>query len=306
MWDFNLLAATRTLESTMPFVLYRFMVYLGISLGYLFAAVAGAGSFIAFASFSAKPTSMANFGAVLGFAGLGYLLYKFRGTLLFNMKAGQLALLAGQARGEKLPEGKAQVDFAKQVVTARFTASEFFAVSETIGRVLRELPREFCIPVRGIASEEAAKLVAWLVGQVLYACHQAIVVLYFFGDESNPWRSASVGLVLQTRHFAALLKYRLYALAFETVGLVSGFVVLLYPANALAESLPADVGVWPYVITFVFAWGLKSAFFSPIATAALSKLYLDLMRSEPAPTDAEIAALENCSVAFSVIRGKAA
>ncbi len=110
MWNFNLLAATRTVEAAMPFILYRLAVCLGIAVASLFAALAGAGTFIAFTSFSAKPGSVASFGAALGLAAFGYLLYRFRAVLFFNIKAGHLALLAKLAQGEKLPQGKAQID----------------------------------------------------------------------------------------------------------------------------------------------------------------------------------------------------
>ena len=68
MWNFNLLSATRTVEATMPFMLYRLAVCLGVA----FAALIGAGTFIAFAAFSAKPGGAANVGALMGLGGLAF------------------------------------------------------------------------------------------------------------------------------------------------------------------------------------------------------------------------------------------
>lgn len=306
MWDYSLLTATRSIETSMPFVLYRLLVYLGVSLAYLFGALAGAGTLIAFASFVAKPSSVASFGAALGFCGCGYLMYKLRGGLLFNVKAGHLALLAEQSRNAKLPEGKAQIDFAKHAAAARFSPAVFTEAGVLVGQVAAELAASRWPFVRNLQNQALARVLAGLAAHVARAGNQAILALQFLSADDNPWKSARTGLVLLYRHFPELLKYQSISVLFEYLGLLAAFFVMLYPVDAVASSLPVNPGIWRYVFALVFAWSLKSAFFTPIATAAMAKLYFGLAQRDAAVTEAEIQALAQQSEVFRRIVSHAA
>lgn len=50
MFRLDILAATRTLEKTMPFILYRLLLCLGVGLTFLLATLIGAGTIIAFSA----------------------------------------------------------------------------------------------------------------------------------------------------------------------------------------------------------------------------------------------------------------
>lgn len=306
MWDFNLLAATRSIEASMPFLLYRLMVYLAVSLGYLFSALAGAGTAIAFASFSANPAASAGLGAVIGFTAYGVLLYKLRADLFFNVKAGHLALLADQVKGVKLPEGKAQIEYAKQGALQRFgSPAVFFAVTRSTRQVITALPRKYWPLFRGITNEAIAKSLAYLTGCLASTSTQAILALHLLHNDDNPWRSAQNGLILQSRHFPWLLKNRLYLLLFECLGLLAAFALILVPVNNVAAALPVSVGVWRFVFALVFAWSLKATFFEPIAAAAMTRLYSEVMEKEAPATTAEMEEIARLSEAFALIREKA-
>jgi hypothetical protein len=272
MPKFDLLNATRTIEHAMPFVLYRFMVYLGLAMAYLFAALAGAGTFVAFASFTKNPSSVASLGALLGLAGCGYLVYKFRSSLLFNLKVGQLALLGEQAKGSKLPEGKAQIEFAKQTAAASLTPALFHEIGEATATVAREMAKT-SPALRAPADNQALSLAC---GAVAAHATQAVLVNHFRHADGNAWRAAETGLLQMQRHFKLLFSFELYALAFEYIGLLIAFIAMIYPANWVASSLPVDVGWWRYVFALIFAWSIKGAFFAPIATTAMAHALLSL------------------------------
>lgn len=291
MWNFSLLAATRSIETSMPFVLYRFMIFLAISLAFLFATLAGAGTMIAFASFSANPTALANLGALLGFVAVGVLIYKFRGAALFNAKAGTLALLVEQTRVAKLPEGKAQIEFAKKAAAQRFTSSSFFEVGDALRKALSSLPAPACPVLDKIGNATLRRGIDWLTRKLAGACTLSIMALHFMSEAGNPWKSAELGLLIQSSNAASLLKFRLYGLLFELTGMIGAFVLLLYPVNAAISLLPVDVGLWRYIFAAAFAWTLKGAFFSPIATAAMAQLYLAQYHHLPDDADAQCAAL---------------
>ena len=307
MWDFNLLTATRSIEASMPFLLYRLVVYLGVSLAYLFSALAGAGTAIAFASFSANPTALASLGAVIGFVGCGVLLHKLRADLFFNVKAGHLVLLAEQVKGAKLPEGKVQIEYAKHNALQRFgSPAIFFQVTRSTRQVLTALPRKYWPFLHSIKNETIAKCLAYLTGCLAATSDQAILTLHLLQNRENPWRSAQTGLILQARHFLWLLKNRLYLLLFEYLGLLAAFALILVPVSNIAAALPVSVGVWRFVFTLVFAWSLKATFFESIATAAMTRLYSELVAREATATAAETEELERLSEAFATIREKAA
>ena len=302
MWKFNLLAATRTVEATMPFMLYRLAVCLGVAFACLFAALAGAGTFIAFASFSAKPGSIANFGALAGISVLAFFLYRYRASLFFNIKAGHLALLAELTLGKKLPQGKQLIELAKQLASQRFpNAADFFEIDEAVQQVLYALPTKHCPYIGQQTNKNLAKLLGALAGWFAQTGSQGLLALSFVAKETNPWESARSGLVLHLRHFDLLSRSRLYLLAFEFLGLLIAYVAMLYPVDSAVSLLPVDVGVWRYGFALIFAWSLKVAFLEPIATTALAELYFNLAKQEGGVSEKEISELVSCSEAFNKI-----
>ena len=309
MANINLLTATRSVEATMPFMLYRLAVCLGTALAALFAALFGAGTFIAFASFSAKPGSVGNVGAVLGLAAFAYLIWRFRAYLFFNIQAGHLALLAELSKGTKLPQGKAQVDLAKAKAAQLFpSASGFHEISEAAKSVLQALPARRCPWVARLANRELAGHLGRAEGWVARSGGQALLSLIFLNLDKNPWASVRLGLILQAKHFDTLSKSLLAVLAFQGLGLIAAYFAMLYPVDSAVSLLPASVNVgwWRYAFALIFAWGLKAAFLEPIATAALADVYAKLASQDDGAGDAEAKELEECSEAFRKITQNAA
>jgi hypothetical protein len=289
MSEFNLLAATRTLEKSMAYVLYRFLLSFGVGLGYLFAALAGAGTLVGFASLAKNASAIGPIGAVLGFAAFGYLMYKIRPFWLRVVKAPHLALLAAQAKGEALPAGKALVDFAKQRLAQKFPSAS--ALFETDGRVratLREiptlLPQPQTVPIAHPKLKEfALKALGWLFARN----HQSILAWHFYSGADDFRRTAATALPVQKQHYGTLLKYRLYASLFEVVGFAAAFPLLAIGIEKLVDGIPIAFGVWPYVFAGVFAWTLQAAFFEPIAEAAMMEAFFPLAAQGADPAEEE-------------------
>jgi hypothetical protein len=304
MSDFSLLAATRAIEKSMPYVLYRLLVCLGVALAYLFSALIGAGTLIAFGFLAKNPGVFAPFGAVLGFVGCGYLMYRLRSWFLYAVKAGQLALLNEQAQGRAIPEGKAQIDYAKQKVEEYFPrGSELLELDEAAKRTLADIPKGHPAP-DGEPASPAATFKTRLLGRLYAQNDQAVLAWHFQSGADNPWRSAASALTALSAHYGELLKYRIYASLFEGFGFIASFAVLSVPFKNIAGVLPVSVGFWPYVFAGVFAWTLKAAFFEPIAQAAIMNSLFHLIGHHPDP--AQEAALERRSEAFREIRERAA
>lgn len=306
MKDFSLMAATRAIESTMFFVLYRLAIHLGLTMALLFATLAGAGTFIAFASFSAKPLTFAGAGAVFGFLGAAYLIYRLRAELLFNVEAGHLALMGQHAKRARLPEGKAQIDEAKQAAARCFgDGQSFYRLKDTLSNALSALPGQYSSIGYRFRNRPYGKPLAGAIGLLARGETQAILIAHCASDSTNPWASARAGIIRAARHFDSLLRYRSLAALFELAGLAALFILLLYPVNWAVSGLPFDVGYWRYVFAFAFACSLSASFFSPIATLALSQPYLRLMSSPLEFSDAELAALAEQSEAIRAILAEA-
>jgi hypothetical protein len=277
MWNFNLLAATRTIERTMPYVLYRLLICLGIGLGYLFAALAGAGTLIGLSALSQNPTALGPLGAALGFAAFGFLMYKVRPYWLHGVKIPQLALLADLAKGKSLPAGKAQIDYAKQRLNQDFSnARELFELDRAIRHALAELPEYRSAPIGRPDHPQLAKLVTRIVAVLSVLNDQLILAWHFFSNADDPRRTALAGMVVHYQHFARLIKNRFYASLFEVLGFAAAFPLLLIAIEKMIADWPISLGLWPYLFAAVFSWTLKAAFFEPIAEAAMMQDFFSL------------------------------
>lgn len=284
----NLLTATQTVEKTMAFVFYRWLVFLALAVGFVMAALAGAGTAIAVFSFSADPTTFANVGAVFGFTAFGWLLYRFWGSVEMAVLTPHLLLLSKATQGETLPTGKAQIQCAKQAMADRLpAATEPRALYGKVKAVLSALPR-----LAGIAllprthprlTPVIERITAWL------SALNADVVIARAGttSEPGPWQLARSGILRQARDAKIYLTQRGYVMLFVLAGGIVAYAVLLVPSLKIAAALPFPASFWPYVVAGVFSWNLKASFLDPIAQAAMIRLDLGLDSSEPGPQVSE-------------------
>ncbi|MEN8259966.1 MAG: aminotransferase class V-fold PLP-dependent enzyme, partial [Pseudomonadota bacterium] len=138
MSDFSLLTAVQVVEKTMPYTMYRQMMWFAICFAYLFSTLVGAGTILALSAIGLNPPGLATIGGLIGFGICGYLLYKTRRSIWVPLRAGHAAAIARCLKGESLPRGSAQVDEAKQVVEERFKGEvALFNLDQRIKRVIR-------------------------------------------------------------------------------------------------------------------------------------------------------------------------
>ncbi|MDF9391054.1 MULTISPECIES: hypothetical protein [Methylococcus] len=276
MWDFNLLLATRTLEKSMAFVLYRWLIYLGVGLAYIFGAILGAGTAIGIGALSSNPTAFAGAGAWIGIGIVGWVLYKFRNSFLTGVHARNAALLGAEALKEPVPQGKGQIDDARRRVAERLPAPPALTpLIAAIRMVLSTLPGWKEPPPQTLPQR-------WLLlAKGLLATRETLTLLgYHFAHPANSFaRSARDGLLLLAAHLPTILRNRLYLSGFCWLGCFAAFPVLLAAVQAIVAGLPLDPGLWPYVFALLLAWTIKAAFLDAIAMAAMLDLFLQL----PAP-----------------------
>jgi hypothetical protein len=280
----NLLAATQAVEKTMPFVFYRWLVFLGLALGFLLSALAGAGTAIAMSSFSSDPTMFANLGAILGFGAFGWLLYRFRTSVASAVSTPHLLLLAKVIQGDTVPTGKAQLQFAKQASAERLPPLTDARLLATKARAtLGALPHLEGLTLLPCPVDKLAPAIARLSAWVSASNADAVLARAATDPRYSPWRAAWLAILRQAGDLKTYLRQRGYVTLFVFIGWIVAYAVLLVPSLKLAAALPFATSFWPYVVAGVLSWNLKASFLDPIAQAAMIRLDLAMDAAEPPP-----------------------
>lgn len=285
MWDFQLLAATRSIESAMPLVLHRVLACLAIAFGYLFAALAGAGIGFAVGSMLGDtPNVFGSIGAAAGFTLFAWVLHKARGLLLHGVWAGHLAVLAALRCGEKAPSGWKLVDHARELVKSRFAAAgELAALDAGIRNVLRCYPAHLLdlqasLPWRHPWLTRALNRTA---GEAATLAGQLALAEALSASAGNPWRAARDALGRCAASWPMLFRNLAWLHLFMNLGWLLAYLIIRVPFADIVSVLPMDVPVWTEIFALVFSWALKTAFFEIIAAAALLQLNSSLQDGRP-------------------------
>lgn len=276
MWDVNLLAAVRTIESTMPMVIHRFLMCLAIGLAYMFSVLGGAGIGFAVGAYGNNPGPIASAGAFAGFALCVWLVYKFRHNWLHAVRASHLLILVENRDGRALPAGKAQVDYAKQQVGERFpSASELAQLDGGLRACLRALPGVSCdmVTCLPIKQPQAVKAVQFALGQVAASVGDVLLAAVLRRKDANAWRAGLAAVESCAAQWPRFYKNAAWMYGFMYLGWLLSFLVIQAPVFSIAAALPMSAGIWPLVFALALSWVLKAAFFEPIATAALMEYY---------------------------------
>lgn len=290
MWDFSVSAAFGLMRRTAPFVIFRVIVYFGISAAFILATGTGAGIGWGIGKFG-DDEFLANtvfYGGVFGFSITAGVLFFLRDYVLYIVKAGHIAVMVELMQGGTIPEGRAQIDYARQVVTQRFgQASALFALDQLIKGVvgavtglmhgiLAFLPIPGLDRIMGVV-RAYLKLAVGLVDEVILA--HAIRT-----KSDNPWASAQEALVLYAQNArpmlvnAAWLTLIVYGMSFVV------FLLMLAPAAAIMYLLPGAWSAGGFVFALLFAWAVKAALIEPFAIACLLQVYFKVTEGQiPSP-----------------------
>ena len=133
MADFSVKISFGMMRKTMPFLVFRCAIYLGIAVAYVLATGTGAGIGYGIGGFWDDETqlSAAAYGAAGGFGLTAMALYFLREYLLYIVKAGHIAVMVEALEGRALPQG--QVAYARTIVTERFgQANILFGLDQLI------------------------------------------------------------------------------------------------------------------------------------------------------------------------------
>ena len=106
MWDFDLGKVFGLMSRTLPFLIFRLMIYMGITLVYVIVTGAGAGVGWVAGKVGGDPATGATYGGLIGVGLVSTALYFAREYLLYLVKAGHIAVLVELMDGKELPGGR--------------------------------------------------------------------------------------------------------------------------------------------------------------------------------------------------------
>ena len=286
MWDFSISDAFGLMRRTAPFVIFRVIVYFGISAAFILATGTGAGIGWGVGAFGddAFRNNTVFYGGLAGFSITAGVLFFLRDYILYIVKAGHIAVMVELMQGGTIPDGRAQIIYARDVVTQRFgQASALFALDQLIKGVvgavtglmqgiLMFLPIPGLDRIMGLV-RAYLKLAVGLVDEVILA--HAIRT-----RSNNPWTSAQEALVLYAQNArpmlinAAWLTLIVYGLSFVV------FLLMLAPAAAVVYLLPGAWSAGGFVFAILFAWAVKAALIEPFAIACLLQVFFKVTEGQ--------------------------
>ena len=286
--DFRIGEILGLMGKTMPFLVFRFLIYFAITFAYILLTGIGAGIGYGIGMIGGEPGGFSFFGGLVGFGIMSVIAYMLREYLLYMVKAGHIAVLVELMEGKELPQGRGQISYAQEIVRQRFAESSIlFGIDQLIKAVLRAFNRLFFtvtsfIPIPGL--KNLVGFINTIVNLSLTYLDEVILAHNMRTRADNPWAASRTALILYAQNYKAFLKNAFF-LAFLIWGLTFGvFLVILGPLIALVSFIPAVAGPLTLIFALVFAWGVKQSVIEPIAMTALMQVFFKVTEGqEPNP-----------------------
>jgi hypothetical protein len=286
MWDFSIAKAIGLMIKTAPFLIFRAIVYFGITAALVAVTGAGAGVGYGVGFFGDEEfrTSSTTWGAVAGFGLTAGVIIFLRDYLLYIVKAGQIAVMVEYLEGRPVPFGTAQIAHARAVVEERFgQASALFALDRLIRGVIGLITGLVqgvmtLLPIPGLdqimgAVRAYLRLAVGLVDEVILA--HAIRT-----RSENAWEAAHDGLVLYAQNGRAMLVNAAWLTLISWVLSALVFVLMLAPAAAFVWLLPGEGSAGLFIFALIFAWAVKAAVIEPFTLACMLQVFFTVTEGQ--------------------------
>jgi hypothetical protein len=311
MWDFDIGRSVSVMIRTWPFIVFRMIVYFGITLAYIVATGSGASVGYGVGHISTDPDgplSFALWGGIVGIGVVSIALYWIREYILYVVKAGHIAVMVHLIDGRDIPNGQDQIAYAKDVVKERFAeANILFVVDQLVKGAIRA--------ITGLIGGIAAFLPIPGLGGLVAFINTVIRLSLTYVDEiilgynirinsSSPFETARQGVVLYAQNGKTMVKNAVWlAVIMWGVSFVI-FLLMLAPAAAIMWFIPGQLGGWAFVLAILLAWAFKAAFIEPFAIACLMQVYFKTIEGQ-VPNAEWDQRLAEASSKFRELRDKA-
>lgn len=305
MYDFRIAEVLNLVRKTTPFLVFRCLIYVGITLAYVIGTGAGAGIGYGVGIIGNNPEGFGLWGGLTGFGLVGAAAYMLREYLLYLVKAGHIAVLVELMDGRTLPEGCRQIEHAQKVVRERFTdASVLFGVDQLIKGILGAFNRAIfsitaLLPVPGL--QGLVKFINTVINLLLTYLDEVILAYIIRQRADNPWEASRTALILYAQNYKVFLKNAFFLAAFIWGLTFLVFLIILAPVAALVAFLPGVGGTLTLLVALLFTWSVKQAVIEPIGMTALMQVFLKVTAGQQADAEWE-ARLEKVSMKFDELK----
>lgn len=285
MWDFDIGKTFGVLIKTLPFIIFRLLVYLGVAFTFLLVTGIGAGIGYLITSFAEEPGAGAFVGGAIGFALTLGIMYWVREYILYLVKAGHIAVMVELLDGRTdLPGGKGQIDYAQSKVRERFVESSIlFGLDQLLKGILRMVNRTLSrignfIPIPGLDS--LMGIAGTLITLSLTYTDEIIIAHNFRVRSDNPWATSKDAVVLYAQNYTTMLKNAFFLMLGIWLITFVIFLLFLVPMGALVAFFPGASTFGGLVMAIVFAWCFKAALIEPFAVAAMMQVYFKAVEGQ--------------------------
>jgi hypothetical protein len=296
---------------TMPFIVFRVVVYFGIAVAYVIVTGVGAGVGWGVGAFGDADFRAASifWGGTLGFALTAGVLYFLREYILYVVKAGHIAVLVKLIDAEPIPGGRDQITYATSVVKERFLeTSVLFGIDQLVKGVLAAIIGivqgvAALLPIPGL--QNIVGLIRAFLRIAVGFVDEVILAYAIRTNASNPWASAQTALVLYAQNYKIMLKNAAW-LTLITYGLAFlVFLLMLAPAALVVYLIPGGWSAGGFIFALIFAWAVKAALIEPFAIACLMQAYFQTITGQ-SPDPAWDQRIASVSRKFNTLKEKAA
>ncbi|TGQ35703.1 MULTISPECIES: hypothetical protein [unclassified Mesorhizobium] len=311
MWDFQIGRSVSIMVRTWPFIVFRMIVYFGITLAYIVATGTGASVGYGVGHISTDPDgplSFALWGGVVGVGIVSIAVYWIREYILYIVKAGHIAVMVHLIDGQDVPGGQDQISYARDVVTQRFAeANILFVVDQLVKGAIRAITGLIggiaaFLPIPGLSG--LVSFINTVIRLSLTYVDEIILGYNIRINSASPFETARQGVVLYAQNGKTMVKNAVWlALIMWGVSFVI-FLLMLAPAGAILYVMPGQLGGWAFVLAIVFAWAFKAAFIEPFAIASLMQVYFKTIEGQVPDPDWD-RRLAEASSKFRDLRDKA-
>jgi hypothetical protein len=279
MWDFSVGAALSLMVRTAPFIIFRMVVYFGITVALILVTGLGAGFGYGIGAFGTDEFQLSSsfWGGTIGFGLTVGVIFFCRDYLLYLVKAGHIAVMVELMEGGQVPGGRGQLDYAWEVVRNRFgEASALFALDRLVHGVITAITGIIeglmtILPIPGV-DKVMGLLRAYL--RVAVGLIDEMVIAHGLRTKAeNPWKNAQEALVLYAQNARPMLTNAAWLTAISWVLAFVVFLVMLAPAAGVVYLMPGNGSSGGFIFALVFAWAVKAALIEPFCIACLMQVY---------------------------------
>jgi len=309
--DFDLSRTIGLLKKTMPFLLLRMLIFMGITITYIVVTGGASGIGYGIGSISSEDSaaSMAFWGGMMGFGTVSGGLYLIREYILYMVKAGHITVLVHLLNGDDVKPGREQIDLAVSEVKSRFVESSvLFGLDQLIKGVLKAINGMLLtianwLPIPGI--ETLANFASTIIKLSLTYVDEVILGYLIHTNAKNPWQGARDGLVLYAQNYKSLVKNAIFLSVIVWAASILLFILVWGPFAALVAFVPGFGGFWSFIVTLIFVYSIKAAVIDPLAMTAMMQVFFNVTEGQE-PKQEWVDKIDGLSDKFKEMGKKAA